>query len=81
MIPVEFGETSWQRQNDDEQYNDVNLIIELNLVHEIWEEVQVKEEVARSKVTKRYNTNVRGWVFCKKDLVWRKLSDTQKDKQ
>jgi len=35
MIPVEFGETSWQRQNDDEQYNDVNLIIELNLVHEI----------------------------------------------
>jgi len=59
MILVELGETSWRRHNYDEQYYDANLRIECNLVHEIQEEVQVREEVARSREI----------VFCKGDLV------------
>jgi len=37
-IPIELRETSWLRQHFDEENNDVNLRVNLNLVHEIREE-------------------------------------------
>ena len=65
MIPVELREASWRRTNFDEQSNDDNLRAELNLVHEIREEARVREEVAKLRVARRYNTRVHKLTFQK----------------
>jgi len=81
MILIELGETSWRRQQLDEDNIDANLRVTLDLVHEIWEEAQVREEVANLKVARRYNTRVHEKTFHKGDLVWWKVGEAWKDKQ
>lgn len=47
MIPVELGETSWQRQQFDKKHNDANLSFNLDLIYEIREKARVSEEAAK----------------------------------
>jgi len=57
MIPVKLGETFWQ--NFYENNNDNNLKVDLDLVQEVQEEAQIKEEVAKSRVLYLYNTCIK----------------------
>jgi len=69
MILVKLRETSWRRQQFDESHNNDELRVNLFLVHEIREEAQIREEVAKLIVAQRYNTKVQERVFHKEDLV------------
>jgi len=81
MIPVELGETSWRRANFRDRTNDDNLRVELDLVQEVREEAKIREEAAKLRAARRYNTRVRERAFRKGDLVWKKVSEARKNRQ
>jgi len=78
MIPVELGEASWQWQNFNEDKNNDNIRIELDFIHEIREEAQVREEVAKNRATQHYNTRVRNTSSIK--VTWCDIS-SEKSKE
>ena len=79
MIPVELGEVSWRRANFDEESNEGSLRVNLDLVQEVQEEARVREEAAKLRAARRYNTRLRERSFQKSDLVWRKVGEARKN--
>jgi len=69
MIPVKLGEASWRRQHFDKPSNDIKFREDLDLIYEIREDVQVREEEAKQRVALCYNTRVRERAFQKGDMV------------
>jgi len=49
MIHVELGEISWRRQSFQDEHNSDNLKVDLDLINEIKEEAQVKEEATKNR--------------------------------
>jgi len=81
MIPVELGEPSWRRTHFDEQNNDNNLLANLDLIHEVREDARIREEAAKLRAARQYNTRVRERAFRKGDLVWRKVGTARRSRQ
>jgi len=81
MIPVELGEPLWRRTNFDAENNDNNLLASLDLIHEVREDARIREEAAKLRAARRYNTRVRERAFQKGDLVWRKVGTARRNRQ
>ena len=69
MILVELGEVSWRIANFDEESNANSLRVNLDLVQEVREEARVREEAAKLRAPRRYNTRLRERSFQNGDLV------------
>jgi len=78
IIHVDLGEVSWRRRNFEEEYNSDNLRADLDLIHDIREEVRVRKEAAKSRATCWYNSRVKAETFHKEDLIWRKVDKARR---
>lgn len=58
MIPVEVGEPSGRRMFFQPQHNKENMRVELDMREKDQEVVKVKEEAAKRRAMRRYNTKV-----------------------
>ena len=65
MIPVEVGELLTRRLLFQQQKNEKNMRVELETTEEVREMTKIREEVAKLRVVRRYNTKVQPG-----DLVW-----------
>nr|KYP73955.1 Transposon Ty3-I Gag-Pol polyprotein [Cajanus cajan] len=79
MIPVEVGETSHRCQAFNSEQNAQELATDLDLVDELRDEAQIREEACKLRASRRYNTRVRPRSFRVGDLVWRLLGEARKD--
>jgi len=81
MISVELEEVSWRRANFDEESNPNRLRVDLDLIQEVREEARVRDEAAKLRAARRYNTQLRERSFKKDDLVWRKTGEARRNRQ
>ena len=79
MIPVEVEEQSTRRLLFQKQQNKENMRVELETIDEVQETVRIKEEVAKLRAARRYNTKVQSRAFQPSDLVWRVRGEAKKD--
>lgn len=71
LIPIEILEPSPRRMLTEEVPNQNNLRANLDLLDEVQELAKVKEEAAKQRAAKRYNSKVRPRSFLPGDLVLR----------
>jgi len=75
MLPVEVGETTLHRQMKDLQVNEECMKMKLDMLEELREKVQIREESGKQKIARRYNSKVKPRTFQPGDLVWCVTSD------
>jgi len=59
MIPVEIGETSLRRQLFDVNLNKESMLTNLDLLHELRDRIQIREEASKARAQRRYNSKVK----------------------
>ena len=80
MIPVELGELSWRRTHYDHAHNDAALNTQLDLISEVRNEAAIRDQAAKHRATRRYNSRVRERAFTAGDLVWRSVGQARKNR-
>ena len=81
MLPVEINEPTLWRQIEDWNSNNECLRTDLDLIEELRERVQIKEEAVNRRASKRFNAKVKPMSFNEGDLVWRMRTNARKDPQ
>jgi len=81
MISIEIGEPSTRRLLFQQQQNEENMRVKLETFEEVQEMTRIREEAAKLRAAKRYNTKVQSQVFQPSDLVWEVQGEARKDPQ
>jgi len=69
MIPVKIGEASIRRTLFDLNLKNESLVANLDLLGELWDKAQIRDEACKVRASRRYNTKVKPRSFHKGDLV------------
>ena len=80
MIPVEVEEPS-MRLLFQEQHNEENIWVELEIKDEIQEMAKIKEEVAKLRASRIYNTKIQPPAFQFDDLIWQVRGEAKNNPQ
>ena len=76
---MEVGLTSYQVENHSEDKNEDALLLQLDLVDEVWSTIEQRLARYQNLMAKHYNTNVKHKDFQVGDLVLRKVMGAAKD--
>jgi len=79
MIPVEVGEPTIRRQLERMNLNNESLATNLDMISELQDKAQIREQASKTRAAKRYNTKVKPRNFYPGDLVWRMRSEARKN--
>jgi len=79
MILVEVGEPTLRRQLEHISLNDESLATNLDVINELRDKAQIREQTSKTRAVRRYNTKVKPRNFRPGDLVWRMRSEARKN--
>jgi len=71
MLPIEVGEPTIRHELDNLKLNNLCLKIELDILQELCDKAQIREEACKQRASRRYNSNTKPRSFQEGDLVWR----------
>jgi len=78
MIPVEVGKPTLRRQMERMDLNDESLMVNLDVISELRDKAQIREQASKIRAARRYNSRVKPREFGPGDLVWRMCSEARK---
>jgi len=71
-------EPTIRRQLEHMSLNDESLATNLDVISELWDKAQIREQASKTWTVRRYNTKVKPRNFRPGDLVWRIRSKARK---
>jgi len=78
MIPVEVEESTLRRQIEQMDLNNESLMVNLDIINELRDKAQIREQASKVRAARRYNTKVKSRRFLPGDLVWRIRNEARK---